>query len=561
MLTLGDDSYVDGSDTIYYDDFMFMPYGSSIVQVVGVSTGALFTPRIRLAKYNGATWDLLDISAEISGDTATVAASVTGGELYNVILEHLPPGIPAPTGWQYSLVITCGTTFYPGAIETFSTDVTNPTPGGTTGWTPVSAYQTGQVTDYDSANQALRVTVSTGTGQPRVNGWVSANSEWLSVTPLGGWSHWVVRGKFYIFSKGQADPENLNQIPNMRMRLASRFAITSMLEVFNHLGTDPVGTLAGQDLRPSSDPNAPSLYRVDLVPVAVPAMFQAGEGILRGYEAYSLEDQENGAVDLAESVVGYYPRARLSDDGPEVDALRVFQPTSSDAGDLRVFNSTADGPFIRKFTYLAPGVLGSEVPLDGSTDPLYWESDKGLYFDTQSVDKTRFGIISREFTEMGANSSRFRVTNSSLHKIRFHVLGTTNANTNPQVRFRARSLKFMWSQKFEIGGAFAAGSLNNTLAQQALPGSGSMNPDQLTPGESGGWYTLILNTPISTDIRASQPYIAAQPGPGSAANSMRDIKLGMDLIDTLSGSASSGKESGQILLDQIEIRQYGLVAD
>ena len=110
------------------------------------------------------------------------------------------------------------------------------------------------------------------------------------------------------------------------------------------------------------------------------------------------------------------------------------------------------------------------------------------------------------------------------YKVRWHVISNTNANRNPQIRLRARSIKFMWSQKQEYGGALAAGNANNAIAQQVLPGIGCQNPDQLNPGESGGWYTLWLHTPLSSDILASQPTIEAQPGPGGAGSSTRDIK-------------------------------------
>jgi hypothetical protein len=42
---------------------------------------------------------------------------------------------------------------------------------------------------------------------------------------------------------------------------------------------------------------------------------------------------------------------------------------------------------------------------------------------------------------------------------------------------------------------------------------------------------------------------------------MRDIKLGVDLIDTLSGNAQSAQEAGRFTVDRIELRSYDLVAD
>jgi hypothetical protein len=394
---------------------------------------------------------------------------------------------------------------------------------------------------------------------PRVNGWTTANSEWLPYTSVG--TSRFVRSKFYVFRIGQADLADFNQIPNMRLRVATRFAQNSMLEVFNHLAGDTTGTSAGQELRPSGSTTAPSLYRVDFDPVDVPALGAAGEGISRGFEAYALEIQENGALELAESAIGTYPALALPDTGDSVLASHIMTTSASDAGDLRSFNSATDGPFLRKFTLTAPGILGSEVALDGNTDPTYDEYPLGIAFDTTAVASDHVGFAIREFTEVGVNSARIRVEPGRQYKIRWHVIGLTNSDRNPQMRMRTRALKFSWAQKLEIGGSLAAGSLNNAIAQQALPGIGCVNPDQQTPGEAGGWYTMLFNTPMSSDVRPSQPFIAAQPGPGSTASSIRDIKFGFDLIDTLSGTIQSREEKGRLLLDRIELRAYDLLAD
>jgi hypothetical protein len=450
--------------------------------------------------------------------------------------------------------------------EDFSSDVTSSTPGDTTGWTPFSLDATGRsgsdagghVADYDAVNGALRVTISSGTGN-RVNGWITGNSEWLAYSTVGTAN--CVRGKFHMFRAGQYDTGDLNQVPNMRMRLATRFAVNSMLEVFNHLTGDPTGTNAGKELVPSSNPASPSVYRVDFDPIDVPAMGTAGEGITRGFEAYSLEPQENGAVEMTESSIAIYGARALADDSTWMRGERIYQCSASDAGDLKVFNSLTDGPFYKKFILLSPGVLGTEVPLDGSTDPQYYETASGVTLTATLVPTDRVGLVVREFNEMGANTERIRVEPGRQYKVRFHVTSASGANTNPQFRMRARALKFMWSQKLEIGGALAAGNANNAIAQQALPGVGSQNPDQETPGEWGGWYTLIMHTPMSAEIQATQNYIASQPGPGADSPSMRDVKLGVDLIDTLSGNAASVQEVGWFTVDRIELRTFDLMGD
>ena len=71
------------------------------------------------------------------------------------------------------------------------------------------------------------------------------------------------------------------------------------------------------------------------------------------------------------------------------------------------------------------------------------------------------------------------------YKVRFHLTAIQQSNRQPQIRMRARSVKFNWTQKYEIGDAWAGGTANNTIAQQLLPGIGTMNPDK-TGSENGG---------------------------------------------------------------------------
>ena len=176
-------------------------------------------------------------------------------------------------------------------------------------------------------------------------------------------------------------------------------------------------------------------------------------------------------------------------------------------------------------------------------------------------------MLAREF-DPGSTTTRVRVEEAKQYKIRFHITSTNNANQNAQLRLRGRAVKFYWSQKLEVGGAFGAGSENNVIAQQSLPGIGAQNPDK-NSSENGGWYTMVVHSPMSTDIRPDvagtladrMPRITAQPGPGTAASSARDLRFGFDLIDTLSGMASSREESGEFTVDRVVMRSYDVVPD
>jgi hypothetical protein len=135
----------------------------------------------------------------------------------------------------------------------------------------------------------------------------------------------------------------------------------------------------------------------------------------------------------------------------------------------------------------------------------------------------------------------------------------------------ARSAKFQWNQKFEIGGAQAGGNLDRYVAQNILPGLGNRNLD-VRPGYSnGGWYSLILPSPLEASIRPEfpagtpiaerMPALAAEPGPGSSARSWRDVIVGMDLIDTITTNEFKGLEKGFVTLDAVEIRTFDRPTD
>ena len=112
----------------------------------------------------------------------------------------------------------------PPHVSTFDSD---------DGWM-VMGQQTALATaDHDTTFGAMRLNILPG-GTPRILGWQSpriAYSNW-------GGNH-VYRFKAYVFRSGQSDPGDINQVPNMRIRASARFSMSSMLEVFFHLKTDP----------------------------------------------------------------------------------------------------------------------------------------------------------------------------------------------------------------------------------------------------------------------------------------------------------------------------------
>jgi hypothetical protein len=132
-------------------------------------------------------------------------------------------------------------------------------------------------------------------------------------------------------------------------------------------------------------------------------------------------------------------------------------------------------------------------------------------------------------------------------------------------------VRFNWTQCLEINGAQAAGATTNNMTQQLQVGIGTMNPDRIS-NENGGWYTLLMHTPLSPDIRPefptttslsiSMPHLSAQPGPGVSAQSRRDLRLGFDMLDSATLIPDAWPlENGNVTLDRIEVRVHDLVPD
>lgn len=511
-----------------------------------------FTPANPLSVFNGynpnGTWTL-NVSDLAGADTGNVRA--------------------------FSLIITpytCCVSVHPNQDDQFTTNNVQPE-GAFSGWSCYGFNSQGFAwSDYDETNKAMRATVAANPSLYRVTGLATNLNDWLPYAYVGANNH--VRVKYYLFASGQTNPSDTLSIPNLRVRASNRSAVNSMLEVFHHLNSDPANDPYAGELRPSSDPARPSLYRVDFDPVDVPYLAaNAGvEGIQRAFEVYATMPQENGSIEMAESEIGTYPASMLSAATP---AIKVYQPSPTGAGDLAVKTSAE----LDTGNYIAGASEGEFAVKDTAAPPqdlpTYGESAGGITLDCANVPSNRIGVINREFTPGNTFASLARVEENKQYTIRWHAASTQYSNLNAQARFRARSIKFAWSQKLEIGGAWATGGTdlnpNNSIAQQALPGAGCQNPDKYTTDTAGGWYTMIVHTPMSPGIRPEypdgtplttrMPNIAAQPGPGADAPSHRDLRVGCDLIDTISGGLNKDLEKGNYTLDRIEIRRYDLISD
>lgn len=499
-----------------------------------------------VAMFNGTSWVPLG-----SGSPGAQAIAVRGRTVY-LGGCYLAGGKPSAdfAVWQPKVRITNRNEFDDGLLV----------PGGSgTGWS-----QFGMSTETlgwavgDTASGALRAYIAATQDHYRVSGAIGNRSDWIPYSSVG--TGYYVRARFHVYSGGQADPDEPEQIPNMRLRVQTRFAQNSMLEVYNHLNSDPEATLLSQDFRPSDDPQKPSVYRVDFDPVDVPFLLANGatEGVQPAFEAYSTDPQDNGYLALTEVALGVYPAAFLGSDVP----LKVYATTATDAGDLQLV-SAGDHSCFNYLRGLGEGEFGTAV-FTGSL-PTTSQDETGVTIDTRSVPADLIGIgIVNINPDRGTNNhaERVRVEEGQQYRVRFHLTSTQSAGRQAQIRLRARTAKFNWAQKTELGGAWSAGPENNTIAQQLLPGVGCLNPDK-DGNETGGWYTLLMHTPLDSAIRPEfapevpvsvrMPNLSAQPGPGVASPSRRDLLVGFDVIDTLSQTTLHHLEQGLVTLDRVEI--------
>ena len=414
--------------------------------------------------------------------------------------------------------------------------------------------------DYSKEAGAYRAHIVPRDGYMRVSGVIENSANWLPYSSIGPNNY--VRAKFYVYAQEQETP---GSIPNMRLRLQSRFALNSMLEVWNHLNEDPHATSYSGDFAPSTDATRPSVYRVDLDPIDVPylAANPAVEGVQRAFEAFSIDPQDSGYLALTESVVGVYPAASLDTTIAPVKVFTAGDNLGVVAADSYIY---VPGP--------EPYAFGS---VDRTGDLPTWSINdaEGITIDSTNITDDKIGVAYVDLATDDNPANRLRVEQGKQYKIRFRLTSTQQANRQPQIRVRARTVKYNWTQKLEMGGAWAEGPQNNALAQQLLPGVGSLNPDNLNADNSvianGGWYTMLFNGPMSLEIRPEFPFgtplstrmpqLGTQPGPGVNAPSMRDIMLGLDLLDSITTNGNQNLEQGRVTLDRVEVYSYDRVPD
>ncbi|PKO14023.1 hypothetical protein CVU37_14980, partial [candidate division BRC1 bacterium HGW-BRC1-1] len=500
---------------------------------------------------------LVQVVIRASGDTTLVNAAAVTGDEFDANLSNNND--------------TENTDLYSSFDAIVTDDITTDT-----GWFAYRPDEPGfHGTEWDPTEESLKAYVYADPVKKRTRqtGYFATESLYVPYASVGSENY--VRGKFYIYTGDQPAANPLLTIPPMRLRLASRFAVNSMLEVFPSLNVDPGAAPVSLEFRPSTDPTKPSIYRVDFDPVDVPYLKgnPTTEGVMSGFEVFAIDPQSEGFIALAQIEIGVYPVGLLSTDCKPI--TKIFAPTATDAGDFRLDLPEAELASYNLLPVVEEGYTTVSVTDPPSIKPVYAEGSFGVTLDTKQVPSNRIGIISRNFsggTDVTA-PDYLRVSENKQYLVRYHLTSTQRSDRNSQIRLRGRAVRFTWSQKYELGGAWALGgfgSPNNTIAQQALPGIGCLNPDNAGT-TNGGWYTMLMHSPMNVDIRPEfptgtplatrMPQLVAQPGPGVNAPSLRDLRFGLDIVDTITFNAQSSFEQGNVTVDRIEVTEFPLVQD
>ncbi len=444
-------------------------------------------------------------------------------------------------------------------------------------WEPLASTVPGFTSNFhDSSAAALLSSVVADPQQRiRVAGWRTNSSGNIPIRDVSTGQH--LRARFSIYATGQTSATDHSQVPNFRLRLAQRFAISAFQDINHYSAADPEGNRLGAEIRPSSDATRPSIYRVDFDPIRVPLYeSQPDEQIQRTFEVLALDPTQQGSLALTEASVGAVTTA------PDASGTRIKDYTTTGGDFVRAF--------VARLAYLTSPIPAPGFPpaLAGDVQGITF-SNGGvgvpLTLDTSQAPSNRFNIIAADLTVGNAADTdlrqRARIEQGYEYRIRFLVGANVPAERNAQIRLRARTAKFVWSHRLEIGGAWAIGTDPNTgnaaIAQQALPGIGTRNPNRHPILTNAAWYTLLFPNPLREDIRpefstgvpvaARMPILAGMDGPGvdtgegTLSKSRRDILMGIDVIDTLSPGPRASEETGQAILSAIEVNRFPQISD
>lgn len=462
----------------------------------------------------------------------------------------------------------------------------------TSGWKK-SGIATGSVVATSATAGQLDIKVTPDFAHYRIHGW--QNPALLPYDSVG--SGKFVRGKFFIYVSNSFYAP-VNQVPGFRLRVTNEGAVTGAIHYeyaqtgFTDPGYEPFYLLtnnpevefrAGMWLRPSADSSVPSLYRVDLDPIDVAAA--AGTNIGAVMESYAIPDPANGTLSLTEVVLATYDAKTPAD----TDATLVYEYNRALglAGGAGGAKSLTGGSFNAEADF-QPG-RRQDLTLPSGVNPTgfvqKFNEVQGLRGDSDTVAQNVFGVGLMNVTQNNA-IDRLRVSPDKLYVSRFYATApvptedvTKTAEVQGSLRFRFQTAGGTMSYLLDlVGASVTLGGVADDISAAIMPGLGGSNPEQDatldTPGEHGGWYTVVASSPLDTDgIRKDYDnnffLFGVEPGPGDPNTSARDVTIGVDLIQqpaTLKISPTTTIPYAQpnrsvVRLSKVQVFEYPAIDD
>ncbi|MEI7632866.1 MAG: M36 family metallopeptidase [bacterium] len=388
--------------------------------------------------------------------------------------------------------------------------------GSTEGWQSSVAGDTSRQQAYYSAANGGRLVLHTDPGPGyRIPTWIAPG------VPYVNYPNQVYRMTAWINRSGQPDPKDQSQIPNMRIRAQVRYSMANTAEwFFDTTQFDPSANEAMLANAPSTDTQNPTKYSVDFDPVDVPALAEQNLTVFGTIENYSIYPNEQGNIEIAETVIERYSAPKDS----EGALARTYSGADFSRGTVTARNYNNPDP-------------NSDTP---EARPRAVADDYSITLDSTMVPNNGFSYVSYDFVPLSGNEPLLKP--NKMYRVRYHVSSDTNANNNPQMRLRARAMRWGWANKLEVGSAKAAGELTNLIASQALPGAGTLNPDTGGNETNGGYYTQYFNTP------------AVLP----ENENLRRLRFGFDLVDGVFPNSlpAQSNVSGRFTLDWLEVMEF-----
>jgi hypothetical protein len=438
----------------------------------------------------------------------------------------------------------------------------------------------------------LDIIVQPAQAKSRILGW--GNGTIYPYDSVGNTKY--VLGKFYVSTSNLAAAP-LNEVPNFRLRINQEAAVNSSIhfelaktgftapphEPFYGDQNLPAADVITNALRPSSNAAVPSLYKVHLDPIDVPAA--AGSNITAQIESYTFHDPANATLSLQEFALATYDALEKN----PANLVWNYNRATGVAGGLGGAKTLAPGFFNAEANF-EPG-RRQKLFIPGRDAATYTnvfnDGAAGLVGDTDPVPQDVFGLgLVNVYST--AEADRLRVEPGAVYSARFYATSSVPTDSDVagvesmgNIRFRFQTVAGTVSYMQEVASVsnFSLGSPQaDLIAAQAMPGVGSENPDTDaslgTAGEDGGWYNVVLSSPLNAgeirqDLANNFGAFGAEAGPGVAAPSAKDVTLGVDLIQLPANLTIAG---GQVIpfarpnrvmirVAAIEVYKYPLIDD